>query len=175
MPDSSRHSTWQLSTWLSELEIGPNLTDDLEIEAESNRITTFEFLPSVIDRIQAEYRGGPVYAFGSSMGGVFALAGGFYNRDRFEGVVAFGIGAGIDRDFFNMQGGSLEDGRDLKVRLALGRSDRLVPYSEVERLRDLMKEAGYDVTLDSFEGGHQVPDEALGRAVTWLLDLVEGG
>lgn len=175
LADSSRHSTWELSTWLSDLGVGPDLTDDPAIEAESSRTTAFEFLPSVIDRIQKQYRTGPLYAFGFSMGGVYALGGGFYHRDRFDGIIAFGIGAGIDREFFTMRGGSVEDGSHLKVRLVLGRSDRLVPFSEVERLRGLLQEAGYDVTLDAFDGGHEVPDEALSQAVTWLRKLVDGG
>ncbi|QKK01265.1 MAG: hypothetical protein HND55_00575 [Pseudomonadota bacterium] len=171
--DSARHSTWELSTWLSNLGLGPNLTDDPAIEAQSIRITAFEFLPSVIDRIQEQYHVGPLYAFGFSLGGVYALGGGFYNRNRFEGIIAFGIGIGIDRDLFTMRGGSLEDGSHLKVRLVLGRSDRLVPFAEAEGLRDLLKEAGYDVTLDAFDGGHEVPDDALGRAVTWLREQVD--
>lgn len=173
LADSSRHSTWELSTWLSDLGVGPNLTDDPAIEAQSMRIAAFEFLPSVIDRIQEQYHVGPLYAFGFSLGGGYALGGGFYNRDRFEGIIAFGIGSGIDRELFTMRGSSLEDGSHLKVRLVLGRSDRLVPFSEAERLRDLLKEAGYDVTLDAFDGGHEVPDNALRRAVTWLRKLVD--
>lgn len=171
--DSARHSTWELSTWLSDLGLGPNLTDDPAIEAQSIGITAFEFLPSVIDRIEEQYRIGPLYAFGFSLGGVYALGGGFYNRDRFEGIMAFGIGSGIGRELFTMRGGSLEDGSQLKVRLVVGRSDRFVPFSEAERLRDLLKNAGYDVTLDEFDGGHEVPDDALGRAVTWLRKLVD--
>lgn len=173
LADSSRHSTWQLSTWLSDVGVGPNLTDDPAIEAQSTRVTVFEFLPSVIDRIQERYRVGPLYAFGFSLGGVFALGGGFYNRDRVEGIIAFGIGPGIEREIFTERGGTLEDGSNLKVRLVLGRSDRLVPFSEAERLRDLLQDAGYDVTLDAFDGGHEVPDDALRRAVTWLRKLVD--
>ena len=171
--DSTRHSTWELSTCLSNLGLGPNLTDDPAIYAQSIRITVFEFLPSVIDRIREQYRVGPLYAFGFSLGGVYALGGGFYNRNRFDGIIAFGIGTGIDRELFTMRGGSLEDGSQLKVRLVLGRSDRFVPFSEAERLRDLLKNAGYAVTLDAFDGGHEVPDDALGRAVTWLRKLVD--
>lgn len=171
LADSARHSTWELSTWLSDLGVGPNLTDDPAIEAQSMGITAFEFLPSVVDRIQEQYRVGPLYAFGFSLGGAYALGGGFYNRDLFEGIIAFGIGSGIDRELFTMRGSTLEDGSHLKVRLVLGRSDRLVPFSEAERLRDLLKTAGYDVTLDAFDGGHEVPDDALRRAVTWLNDL----
>ncbi len=173
MADADRHSTWELSTWLSDLGLGPDLTDDPAIEAQSIKITGFEFLPSVIDRIQEQYRVGPLYAFGFSLGGVYALGGGFYNRDRFEAIIAFGTGSGIERELFTMRGGRLEDGSHLKVRLVLGRSDRFVPFSEAERLRDLLKEAGYDVTLDAFDGGHEVPDDALGRAVTWLRKLVD--
>jgi len=168
--DSARHSTWELSTWTEEYDLGPPLSDDPAIEAESIRITILQFLPSVIDRIQEQYRVGPLYVFGFSLGGVYAVVGGFYNRDRLEGIIAFGVGA-IDREWFTAQGDSLESGNHLPVRLVLGRSDPMIPFSVAERVRDVLKEAGYQVVLDDFPGGHTVPDAALARAVNWLKEL----
>lgn len=168
--DFARHSNWELSTWTEEYGLGPPLTRDPDIERRSARMTTHQFLQSVIERIHGVYRVGPLYMFGFSMGGVYALAGGFYNRDQIDGIVAFGVD-GVSRDWFTNDGGSLEDGNDVPVRLALGRSDPLVPFSHAEQARDALKEAGYQVTLDAFEGGHAVPDDALSRAVNWLKEL----
>jgi dienelactone hydrolase len=99
--DSARHSTWELSTWSS-----PPLSDDPAIQLQSTDVTLFEFLPSVIDRIREQYRVGPLYVFGFSLGGVYALTGGFYNRDEFDGVVAFG--AEFDSDWVHAPRGQFE-------------------------------------------------------------------
>lgn len=167
--ERTRHSTWELSTWTSELGLGPPLTDDPAIERQSISLTIDHFLPSVIDRIREQYRVGPIYVFGFSLGGVYALVGGFYNRDQVEGIIAFG--AQFYRELFTVRGDRLEDGNRLRIRLVLGRSDPLVPFSHAERARDALEEAGYQVTLDEFDGGHAVPDDALTRAVDWLKDL----
>jgi predicted esterase len=165
--DSVRHSTWELSTWLPEMA---SLNEDPAIERRSAMLTIHQFLPTVIDRIEERYRVGPLYAFGFSLGGVYALAGGFYNRDRFDGIVAFGVGY-FEEEWFTRDGGALEDGNHLPVRLVQGRSDPMVPFSHAERARDLLEEAGYPVVLDEFAGGHTVPDDALRRAVRWLVEL----
>jgi predicted esterase len=87
-------------------------------------------------------------------------------------VIAFG--ATYYRELFTTRGDRLEDGNDLAVRLVLGRSDPLVPFSNAEQARDAFEEAGYQVTLDEFEGGHTVPDDALRRAVEWLRNRAAG-
>jgi phospholipase/carboxylesterase len=167
--DSARHSTWELSTWTEEYGLGPPLTDDSAVEAQSASLTVEDFFPSVIDRIREQYRVGPVYVFGFSLGGVYALVTGFYNRDQVDGIIAFG--ATYYRELFTAQGDRLEDGNRLPIRLALGRSDPMVPLSNAEQARDAFEEAGYEVVLDEFDGGHAVPDDALMRAVNWLRDL----
>ena len=167
--EPGRHSTWELSTWTEEFGLGPPLTEDPAVETLSSNLTVDEFLPSIIDRIRRQYQVGQVYLFGFSLGGVYALVGGFHNRDHLEGIIAFG--AQFYRELFTARGDRLEDGNHLQIRLALGRSDPMVPFSHAERARDAFHEAGYAVVLDEFDGGHTVPDDALTRAVTWLREL----
>jgi predicted esterase len=170
--EPSRHSTWELSTWTEEYGLGPPLTDDPAIEAQSGSLTVEDFFPSVIDRLREQYRVGPIYVFGFSLGGVYALVTGFQNRDQVDGVIAFG--ATYYRELFTSRGDRLEDGNHLKIRWVLGRSDPMVPFSNAERARDAFEEAGYEFVLDQFDGGHAVPDDALMRAVNWLKDLANG-
>jgi len=170
--DSARQSSWELSTWTEEYGLGAPLTDDPAIERRSVEITILEFLPSVIDRVQERYRVDPLYVFGFSLGGSYALLGGFYHRDWIDGIVVFSLD-GIDRVWFTAQGDSLESGNHLPVRWVSGRSDPMIPFSHAERARDVLKEAGYQVFLDDFPGGHTVPDDALQRAVNWLKDLAD--
>ena len=168
-----RHSNWELTMGTEEMGLGPPMTEDPAIENRSIEMTIEEFFPSVIDRAREEYRVGSVYLFGFSMGGVYALVGGFFNRDRVDGIIAFG--AQFYRQLFTVQGDRLEDGNHLKIRLGLGRSDPMVPFSHAERAQEAFEEAGYEVVLDDFAGGHTVPDDALRRAVTWLREVAHRG
>ena len=165
-----RHSTWELSTWTEEYGLGPPLTDDVTIEALSANLTVDNFVPSVLERVQEQYRVEQVYLFGFSLGGVYALISGFHNRDQVDGMIAFG--ATFDQSFFTMRGDKLEDGSHLRIRLALGQSDPMVPMSNAEQALNAFSDAGYQVTLDKFDGGHTVPDGALKRAVLWLTEQV---
>lgn len=169
--EPGRHSTWELSTWTDEMGVGEPLTDDVAIESRSAALTIDEFLPSIIDRIRDQYLVNQVYLFGFSLGGVYALVGGFYNRRQVDGIIAFG--ATFHEDFFTGRGDRLAAGNRLPIRLALGRSDPMVPLSNAQSARAAFEEAGYQVTLDAFPGGHTVPDDALARAVAWLRDLAD--
>jgi predicted esterase len=169
--DPGRHSTWELSTWTEEYGLGPPLTDDPAIETQSASMSVEEFFPSVIDRIREQYRVGPIYVFGFSLGGVYALVSGFHNRDQVDGIIAFG--ATYYRELFTSRGDRLEDGNRLRIRWVLGRSDPMVPFSNAERAHDAFEEAGYEIVLDEFDGGHTVPDDALIRAVTWLRHVAD--
>jgi dienelactone hydrolase len=103
LPDEpGRHSTWELSTWTEEYGLGPPLTDDPAIEALSSSLTIDDFFPSVIDRIREQYHVGPIYVFGFSLGGVYALVNGFHNRDQVDGIIAFG--ATFYRELFTARG-----------------------------------------------------------------------
>jgi len=70
-----------------------------------------------------------------------------------------------------MRGGVLEDANHLPVFIGLGDADSMVPFEDAERMRDLLEEAGYEVTLMGFEGGHTLPPEQVSRAVAWLVGV----
>ncbi len=58
------------------------------------------------------------------------------------------------------------------VYLAAGRSDQLVPPESSERLAELLREAGAEVTLDWQPGGHAIGRAEIEAARDWLADAV---
>jgi phospholipase/carboxylesterase len=60
------------------------------------------------------------------------------------------------------------------VYLAAGRSDQMVPPENTERLAQLLREAGADVTLDWQPGGHGIGPEEVQAARNWLEDRISG-
>lgn len=57
----------------------------------------------------------------------------------------------------------------LRVRLLHGDSDQDLPFENSAIFETLLTEAGYDVDLVEFEGGHFVPSDLV---VETILDLV---
>lgn len=60
------------------------------------------------------------------------------------------------------------------VYLAAGRSDQMVPPENTERLAQLLREAGADVTLDWQPGGHGIRPEEVQAARNWFEDRISG-
>jgi predicted esterase len=58
------------------------------------------------------------------------------------------------------------------VYLAAGRSDQMVPPESTERLAELLKAAGAEVTLDWQPGGHGIGRTEIDAARSWLKDIV---
>lgn len=164
----SEQRSWGLNLWTP-----PPLTDDPVLDLRTTQLTSFDFIPRAVEAAAQQYELGNVYVLGFSQGAVYAFGAGFYNAGLFDGIVVFGL-AGFSRDWATMRGGVLEDGNHLPVFIGLGEADPMVPFSDAELMRDLLEEAGYDVTLSGFAGGHTLPQAELLRAVEWLK-AVEGG
>jgi predicted esterase len=60
------------------------------------------------------------------------------------------------------------------VYLAAGRSDPIVPPENTERLAELLREAGAEVTLDWQPGGHGIGPQEIRAARDWLVDRAFG-
>ena len=60
------------------------------------------------------------------------------------------------------------------VYLAAGRSDQLVPPENTERLAELLREAGAEVTLEWQSGGHNIGRAEVEAAHDWLANVVAG-
>ncbi len=96
---------------------------------------------------------------GFSDGASYALSLGLTNGDLFRHVVAFSPGT-MDTD--NPQGSP-------SFFITHGRDDPILPIDDTSRkiVPDL-RERGYPVTFRPFAGKHEVPDELVGRAMSWL-------
>jgi predicted esterase len=60
----------------------------------------------------------------------------------------------------------------IPVYLAAGRSDQMVPPANTERLAQVLREAGADVTLEWQPGGHGIGPDEIQAARNWLKDKI---
>ena len=58
------------------------------------------------------------------------------------------------------------------VYLAAGRSDQMIPPESTERLAELLREAGAEVTLDWQPGGHSIGRAEVEAARDWLAGVI---
>ena len=120
----------------------------------------------------AALRGGPLPQIDCEVSGVSA------HVDGFVGVAGVYLGyAGKygsawlqsqDPQLWGTLFSSLGQNPDLKVRLIHGEGDGDIPFQDAADFAALLQEAGYDVQLIPFDGGHTVPLELTAQTILEL-------
>ncbi len=98
---------------------------------------------------------------GFSDGASYTLSVGLANGDLFTHVIAFSPGFIAPLS---------SQGRP-KVFISHGTTDNVLPIDRCSRtLVPRLRQAGYPVTYDEFDGGHIIPGEVAQLAVNWFLE-----
>jgi predicted esterase len=83
-------------------------------------------------------------------------------------------GAVLLRAMVPFEPDSAPDLSRIPVYLAAGRSDQMVPPENTERLAQVLREAGADVTLDWQPGGHGIGPDEIQAAQNWFAKRTFG-
>jgi predicted esterase len=108
---------------------------------------------------------GRVFAVGFSNGANIAASLLLLHPDLLAGAVLLRAMAPFDPEMSPDLWGT-------PVYLAAGRSDQMVPPESTERLAELLKAAGAEVTLDWQPGGHGIGRTEIEATRSWLKDVV---
>ena len=120
-----------------------------------------EFIDGVLDRVveRCDIGEGRYAVGGISDGASYALSLGLSNGDVFAAVVAFSPGFALPGPTVGLP----------RIFVSHGTADRILPIDECSRcLVPALRGAGYAVTYDEFEGGHEVPPAVADRGFQWL-------
>lgn len=143
-PDSRHHQTWDL---IAGRAFGPDI-------AYLDRV-----LDAVVGRLDIDT--GRMAVGGVSDGASYALSIGLVNGDVFSSVVAFSPG------FLAVP----EPTGRPRVFVSHGRSDPILPFESCSgTLVPMLQQAGYEVELELFDGGHTVPPEVADAGLRWWLE-----
>jgi dipeptidyl aminopeptidase/acylaminoacyl peptidase len=77
-----------------------------------------------------------------------------------------------DPDLWEFLYGSIGENPDLRVRLLHGETDTVVPHNVSVAFEAVLAEAGYDVRLIPFDGGHWEPGGSH-LFVTTIIDAIQ--
>jgi len=70
---------------------------------------------------------------------------------------------------------NLPDLSSVRVWIGAGNQDPIIPTSETQRLVELLRSAGADVTIRFFNAGHGLTNREIETAAQWLKDLKPSG
>lgn len=122
-------------------------------------------MTATVGELAASYKTGPVYILGFSQGASLAYRTALEHPGFFAGVIAV---AGVLPEEA-LQSSALDKARAaLRVFIAHGSRDALVPLRQGETARNLLEKAGFDVTFHAFRGGHEVPGGLFRVILEWL-------
>jgi phospholipase/carboxylesterase len=144
-PDSRHPSTWDL---IAEHRFGPDV-------AFLDRV-----LEAVVDRRDLDIDPTRLAVGGVSDGASYALALGLSNGDVFPTILAFSPGFLVVPEAVGQP----------RVYVSHGTADPILPIDACSRsFVPVLRQAGYDVRFDEFDGGHTVPPPVADAAVHWWL------
>lgn len=127
------------------------------------------YLTELVDRVRREYTFDErrVFALGFSQGCAMAFRFAASGAVRIRGLIACAgdLPADVEESL-----GQLEA---FPVRIAHGREDAVVPIDKAEHAESALKQAGFPVTTDYFDAGHELPAESIEAALNWI-ECIEG-
>jgi predicted esterase len=119
----------------------------------------------LLEEITDSYPVEDVIVGGFSDGASYALSIGLTNGDLFSAVLAFSPGFAAPLVLHGQPG----------VFVSHGIADRVLPIDACSRrLVPRLEAMDYQVTYKEFEGGHEVPEQIVNQAVSWLQARAEG-
>jgi predicted esterase len=118
-----------------------------------------ERIDRALQAVQTTYPVADMIVGGFSDGASYALSLGLTNGDVFNAVVAYSPG---------FTAPLLTHGQPA-VFVSHGTADRVLPINACSRrLVPRLRTAGYRVTYEEFDGGHEVPEPIVERTMAWL-------
>jgi len=146
------------------------LTTDAPLGLEAAR----EAVATVLDHIENEWKvpSSKVVLGGFSQGAMLSLDVSLRRKTSLAGVVAMSGSLIAETEWRALLASPDKAKPPFPVFQSHGQQDPLLPFAVSEVLRDVLREAGHDVTWSPFRGGHEIPPsvlEGLGGFLTRVL------
>jgi predicted esterase len=125
---------------------------------------TSEQVLRVVEDVSQRHRVSRVVLLGFSQGVSAAYLAAMKRPDRIAGIVAFA--GSFPRTSVTPE--QLKAASQIRVMIGHGTTDAQVGIEASERARDLLREAGYRVQFETFDGGHALPPDVMRNAGAWI-------
>ncbi len=145
-------------------------TGELEIIVEALKLTS-GYIKNLVRVLKEKYNINEVYLMGFSQGSIITQIAGINNYNLLSGIIILS-GPEVNHpgkpEIVWPEEETIRAANNLKVYIAHGRSDEIVPIELAFKSEDFYKQSGYDVLLFEFEGGHVINAEAMKNIGKWI-------
>jgi predicted esterase len=132
-----------------------------EFNAEHSAFLTNNHIVNLSKSLREKYNISSMFLSGFSQGGMQTLGIGLSNQDAFDGLICFGGGLLLPI-------GSIKENGDIPVLIVHGNADLVVTLEMGTTAYERLKNKGYNVTINLFDGAHVIPREEFIKALDWL-------
>lgn len=127
-----------------------------------------DYVINVANEIKSQYKISNIYLLGHSQGGALAYMTGISKPDDIKGIICFG--APNPKEYI-----SSADFRNASSKLPVfighGWYDNSVDFSLAQETKQMLANYGFQVTLKSYKGGHELNQETLIEAKNWINEM----
>lgn len=127
-----------------------------------------DYVLNVANEIKSQYMISNIYLLGHSQGGALAYMAGISKPDDIKGIICFG--ASNPKEYINS---AIFRNASSKLPIFIGHGwyDNSVDFSMAQETKQMLTNYGFQVTLKSFKGGHELNQETLIEAKNWIDDI----
>ena len=136
-----------------------------KIEDKSTQMSE-DYIEKVVVNLHKKFKVGDTYLMGFSQGAGFTYQAGIKHYELFKGIICFG--GWLNTEWIGED--AIIKAKGLRVFIAHGTNDRVVNFEAGTKARDYLKSNGYNVTFYQFDGGHEVPADALKAVEKWMQE-----
>ncbi len=151
-----RHFSWAIQTRDRQLW---KIDDPLAIEN----------IHEALRSLTRKYPVSEVYLLGFSQGAAYAFLSAFKHADMVAGVISIGGSfPETDSEFSVLKEEEIEKGKKFRVFIAQGTHDPMIAAGLGAKTGEKLKNYGYEVEYQEYEGGHEISPELLRKIYAWM-------
>lgn len=132
-------------------------------------VRLFKFLEYIVDNYDVHPK--RIGLFGFSQGATISLSAAIQDSERIAWVVA--LNGYLPKEYGAAN--KLAEVGAVPVFLAAGRMDLVIPQERVKRAADRLRDAGLNVTHDTYPVGHGADDKEIEDVAEWIQALLDEG
>lgn len=127
-------------------------------------VLAMKYIVELTKTLKSKYNIKACYLSGFSQGAYMTYVTGLKYYKLYDGLICFG--GGLVKDWITKS--DIKRAKSIPVLIVHGSLDNTVKYSEATEAYDILQKSNYQVTLQSFEGGHTIPADEFLKAIDWI-------
>ncbi len=141
---------------------------------------TDNYISDLVVRLKEQFNIDDMYLLGFSQGAIFTYLVGIQNFQQYKGIISLSGSGILEPLLIPFIGESapdwleekyLEPAKSLRVFIAHGKNDKAVNFQLALKSKKILVDYGYNVTFQSFDGGHTINPENLSLVSEWIKNI----